>query len=210
MKLLCYYKETDDYIDKYGVGVDTEALSSLAIDIRDNCSYIEHKVVKGSKKCKPDILKCKTYSEVKIGEAQDGSLYRYTYDEIIYPRYLNNIIELLNGNVDVVEEIFNPVEDISIDERIKLLSNEIDNIDNTNVDLKVKKLEELKNLIEISKQKVKKVSDYYKEVQSLVVPPFLLGRMPKKEIIEVQNFFTPGISLSSEIDYEKIPVKIKR
>ena len=218
-KLVCYFVEKEDYIEKVGVGIEYEALEKLAYEIREKCSYIVHKEKVGTKRDKPDILRCKKYREENIGISSskayetlpDEPLYKFIYDEIVYPRYLEVIIELLNGNLENVDEIFNPIEEETYTDKIEKVSKEIDKIDNSDYENKIKKLEELKHLIETKKlnSDVKPVSEYDEKVKELITL-FTFDKMSKEMIVKIQNFFVPGISMSTEIDYEKIPVKIKK
>lgn len=219
MKLPQYFREKDDVIEKVVVCYDKKELEKLKYEIADNCTLIVHREVDGTKKDKPDILMCESFSQKEIGIssskayecAPDEKLYHFSYDERVLPRLVKLIMELEKGNASIVEEIFESIdEEPNYDERIKKLTEEIDNISNADFDLKIEKLQELKTLTK-EKERNKNVKsdiiycDRLQELLDLIV----IDSIPKKDILRVQKFFDLEYPPSEDLDYTKFIEKDK-
>lgn len=224
MKLPQYFREKDDVIEKVLVCYDKEELEKLKYEIADNCTLIVHRELNGTKKDKPDILMCQRFSQNEIGIssskayecAPDEKLYHFSYDEKVLPRLVKLIMELENGNVSVVEQIFGPIiEEATYDEKIRNLTIEIDNINNSDFDLKISKLQELKALTK-EKEKNKDVKSdaiYYDRVRKLLHLK-VVDSIPKKDLLRIQKFFDLDFPPSEDLDLrnfiEKDKIKEKR
>ena len=205
-----FYEYNNGRIDKFLVNIDEEKLENLRNEIINNCSEIIHRDITGIKGPNYfDYLKIRNYSEKRIGVKEnsfyaDEIVYRFTYDEYIYPYLILLIEKLKQGETRVIGEIRNPdlsKEKTSYDQRIIELSKELDNIDNLNIIEKRNKLDELEKLIEIAKlnENQKSVYIYYLKVQQLIALE-LVDSINISEISKVINFF--DLSKTNEIENE--------
>ena len=216
MKLPTYYRIMDDKIQKVIVNYDGKKLEELKYEIADNCTLVVHREFDGTKKDKPDILMCERYSQVEIGTsdsklyecAPDEPLFHFDYDERVLPRLVHLILELEKGNIGAVEEIYNPIEDIDVqtmyEKRIRDLESEIDNISNHEYELKIKKLQELRDLVK-EKEKNKDVKSdylYYQRARELI-KLIVADEISKKDVLRVQSFFDSEFPPKTELDYTK-------
>lgn len=219
MKLPQYFREKDDVIEKVAVCYDKKELEKLKYEIADNCTLIVHREVNGTKKDKPDILMCESFSQKEIGIssskayecAPDEKLYHFSYDERVLPRLVKLIMELEKGNAAIVEEMFESIDETpNYDERIKLLTEEIDNISNNDFDLKISKLQELKALTKEKERNKNVKSDiaYYDRLRELL-DLIVIDSIPKEDILRVQKFFDLEYPPSEDLDYTKFIEKDK-
>ena len=197
-----YFVDKKETIEKYLVSFSKEELEKLKIEIINNCSEIEHHEYEGTDGPNEfDYLRIRNYKErfVRIQESRDSlqwpdqRVYHYSYDEYKFPELVSVIDELLNGNVLVLDTIFNtnPESKIeTIDERIRKASEELDAIDNLKIAKKREKLDELQKLIELKKlnKKQKSVVPYYSKLKELITLD-LVDTITKEEIERVNQFF---------------------
>ena len=98
--------------------------------------------------------------------------YLCSYDELIFPPIVSIIDRLLKSDDTVLEEIFNPK--IEVDESLIIkaekMAEEIDKINNFDVEAKIKRLNELKSVLDKQKSFNYKNNDYvyYKKLQDLI------------------------------------------
>lgn len=202
------FKIEDDKIKKYQVSFLEEELQNIKLEIINNCSEIVPRKYTGTT-CKDDFLKVRNLRRVYIGRSESRDelqylsedLYEFSYDEYIFPKLVENIDALLNLDINAVNEIFTPtVADQSISTRIELLKREIDQIDNLEVERKIDKLKELKQLtilLEINKNQ-KPVSEYYSKVQKLITMD-LVDSIELKELNRINEFFDDNLSKVKEL-----------
>lgn len=197
-----YFIDKKETIEKYSVSFSKEELEKLKIEIINNCSEIEHHEYEGTHGPNEfDYFRIRNYKErfVRVKESRDSlqwpdqRVYHYSYDEYKFPELVSAIDELLNGNVLVLDTIFNtnPESKIeTIDERIRKASAELDAIDNLKITKKREKLDELQKLIELKKlnKKQKSVVPYYARLRELITLD-LVDTITKEEIERVNQFF---------------------
>ena len=197
-----YFIDKKETIEKYSVSFSKEELEKLKMKVINNCSEIEHHEYEGTHgPNRFDYLRIRNYKErfVRIQESRDSlqwpdqRVYHYSYDEYKFPELVSAIDELLNGNVLVLDTIFNtnPESKIeTIDERIRKASAELDAIDNLKITKKREKLDELQKLIELKKlnEKQKSVVPYYARLRELITLD-LVDTITKEEIERVNQFF---------------------
>ena len=206
-----YFIDKKETIEKYSVSFSKEELEKLKIEIINNCSEIEHHEYEGTHgPNKFDYLRIRNYKErfVRIQESRDSlqwpdqRVYHYSYDEYKFPELVSTIDELLNGNVLVLDTIFNtnPESKIeTIDERIRKASVELDAIDNLKITKKREKLDELQKLIELKKlnEKQKSVVPYYARLRELITLD-LVDTITKEEIERVNQFFENSTNVKKQ------------
>ena len=177
-----YFIDKKETIEKYSVSFSKEELEKLKIEIINNCSEIEHHEYEGTHGPNEfDYLRIRNYKErfVRVEESRDSlqwpdqRVYHYSYDEYKFPELVSVIDELLNGNVLVLDTIFNTNPESkgeTIDEKIRKASEELDAIDNLKIAKKREKLDELQKLIELKKlnETQKSVVPYYARLRELI------------------------------------------
>ena len=197
-----HFIDKKETIEKYSVSFSKEELEKLKIEIINNCSEIEHHEYDGTHGPNEfDYLRIRNYKErfVRVEESRDSlqwpdqRVYHYSYDEYKFPELVSVIDELLNGNVLVLDTIFNTNPESkceTIDEKIRKASEELDAIDNLKIAKKREKLDELQKLIELKKlnKKQKSVVPYYARLRELITLD-LVDTITKEEIERVNQFF---------------------
>lgn len=197
-----YFIDKKETIEKYSVSFSKEELEKLKIEVINNCSEIEHHEYEGTHGPNEfDYLRIRNYKErfVRVDESRDSlqwpdqRVYHYSYDEYKFPELVSVIDELLNGNVLVLDTIFNTNPESkgkTIDEKIRKASEELDAIDNLKITKKREKLDELQKLIELKKlnKKQKSVVPYYARLRELITLD-LVDTITKEEIERVNQFF---------------------
>lgn len=206
-----YFIDKKETIEKYSVSFSKEELEKLKIEIINNCSEIEHHEYDGTHgPNKFDYLRVRNYKErfVRVQESRDSlqcpdqRVYHYSYDEYKFPELVSVIDELLNGNVLVLDTIFNTNSESkgeNIDEKIRKASEELDAIDNLKIAKKREKLDEFQKLIELKKlnKKQKSVVPYYARLRELITLD-LVDTITKEEIERVNQFFGNPINVKKQ------------
>ena len=211
MNLPIYFRERGNIIEKVIVNYNKDELEKIKYEIFDNCTIIMHKELDGTKKDKPDILLCERFIQKEIGKRDNEIIYHYSYDEKVLSTLLKLIIRLESGDLKVVEEIFNlePEKDPLrvYDKMINELSKSIDCIPNSDYELKIEKLEELKNLISEKEYNINVKSDilYLEKVKSLISVS-VIRTITKEELMVYQNFFDDDYPLTEELNYKKLGI----
>lgn len=212
-----YFVDKKETIEKYLVSFSKEELEKLKIEIINNCSEIEHHEYEGTHGPNEfDYLRIRNYKErfARVDESRDSlqwldqRVYHYSYDEYKFPELVSVIDELLNGNVLVLDTIFNTNPESkgkTIDEKIRKASEELDAIDNLKITKKREKLDELQKLIELKKlnKKQKSVVPYYVKLRELITLD-LVDTITKEEIERVNQFF--GNSTNVKKQLQKIQI----
>ena len=206
-----HFIDKKETIEKYSVSFSKEELEKLKIEIINNCSEIEHHEYDGTHGPNEfDYLRIRNYKErfVRVEESRDSlqwpdqRVYHYSYDEYKFPELVSVIDELLNGNVLVLDTIFNTNPESkceTIDEKIRKASEELDAIDNLKIAKKREKLDELQKLIELKKlnKKQKSVVPYYARLRELITLD-LVDTITKEEIERVNQFFGNPINVKKQ------------
>ena len=205
-----YFKYTEDNVLKYRVLFDREEIEKLRIEVINKCSRIVHKEFEGYMFLgKVDNLRIRNFRRIRIGvhefiDGPDEDIYHFSYDEYVFPLLVKLIDKLLDGNVSVIDKIFDDIisEHITYDLQIKEKSNELDKIDNLDFDKKQKKLDELKQLVESAKlnQRQEPVREYYNKLQNLITLEYVES-ITTLEVSRVNDFFSDK--------YEKQKVRTK-
>ena len=206
-----YFIDKKETIEKYSVSFSKEELEKLKMEVINNGSEIEHHEHDGTHGPNEfDYLRIRNYKErfVRVQESRDSlqwpdqRVYHYSYDEYKFPELVSVIDELLNGNVLVLDTIFNTNPESkgeTIDEKIRKASEELDVIDNLKITKKREKLDELQKLIELKKlnKKQKSVVPYYARLRELITLD-LVDTITKEEIERVNQFFGNPINVKKQ------------
>lgn len=211
-----YFKKNETSIEKYDVKFERDEIERLRIEVINNCSEIFHREYDSTQGPNQfDYLKIRNYKQQENGyqeyiDGPDEPVYHFTYNEYKYPYLISLIDRLLDGEESTLEEIFNytPTDKrLSIEDRIKIMSDEIDQIPNIEVDEKTNKLEELKQLIEHSKlnSNQKPTEQYYLRLQELIQLE-LVDTISTDELTRVSAFWGDNSSLKDEtkLVYKKV------
>ena len=208
-----YYVKNNDQIEKYKIEFDKEKLKRLRIEIINNCSEITHKEYNDT--IEPnylDYLKIRNYKRQKLGTVEgkgyspDKTLYHLSYDEYTYPYLVTLIDKLLEDGTETLTEIFEEKQEkeiLSFAERIEILSQEIDQINNLDTKRKISELEKLQKLLETQKLNSNQlpVSLYYPKVQELIDFKYI-SSMKIEDIEKLEAFF--GVNPHKPKIYQKI------
>ena len=171
-----YYNLKDDVIEKYNVTFDIKEIEKIKNEIINNCSDIEHKKY-FSDYCpsfsKNDIIR--NYKERRTGEIKEyfeetRFIYEYSYDRYVPPYLVNLLNDLLKGE-NVLEDVltYKVPDKLSIDVKIEEKEKELKDTDDKNTKVKIEKLKEYENLLELKKlnENQKPLSMYYDKLVSL-------------------------------------------
>ena len=201
-----YFKETEDYIEKYNITFDLEKLNELKKEIIDNCSEVEHKEINTPIEPENNPLKIRNLKKGKqvgtrtFANGQSIPLYTYNYDEYTYPYLVNLIDNLINGETNSLEEIFipNKQKEKHYDLRLKNYKkrninkkfNEYEKINYFDIQKKREKLNELDKLI-LDYEKmatIKPVGPYYEKVKALITLE-LVAKLPIEYLNKIIYFY---------------------
>lgn len=147
-----YFLEQKYTIEKYFVSFSKEELEKLKIEIINKCSEIEHYEYDGTEgPNKFDYLQIRNYHEkfIRIRESRDNlqwpdqKLYHYSYDKYNYPTLVTAIDNLLNGNVQALDVIYNQNSEITI-KTIDDISNDLIKKIGNNLELNASNLKNFK------------------------------------------------------------------
>ena len=203
-----YFKQNGEKIEKYQINFNKEEIEKLKLEIINNCSFIKHveytsdyspkfKDISLKKKFKSKYVGKKEYFE----EARE--IYSYSYDEYNPPYLVELINRLLNGDITSIDNILNYYiisNELSIDDKIKIVNQELIGIAPENINAKKEKLQELENLLETKKlnQHRQSIVPFYKQLISLINFD-LVDSLSISEIKKVEDFL--GIS---SLEFDKI------
>lgn len=197
-----YFKDNGDTIEKYYVYYAKELIEKLKKEIIDNCSEIQHKeltsdtepMVHGNNK---SISNFKT---IYAGKYNNKDRYFYSYDEHIHPQLVSLINRLLNNDTTSIKEIidYDTSKDITIDEKIKLITEKFNNIDALSYDEKKSNLKQLEYLLSLKKttKSQQNISPYYKRLIELI--HFLpVDSIKKEELYKLESFIETNIKIDN-------------
>ena len=186
-----YYKIVGNSIMKHHVIIDYDKLNVLKEKIKNECSEIEHKIFE----CEEDginnlnrqenirnlqtkFLRTQDFNDIAYGQKD---IYEVTYDEYTYPKLVYLIDDLLTGDMNAIDEIYNfEFNTADINQKINDLKEKINTIDidtTKDIDLKISELEKLKSTINDKNyyDKQKKLYEYYKLVQETIYLEYLMS-----------------------------------
>ena len=193
-----YFKQNGEKIEKYHIAFNKEEIEKLKSEIINNCSFINH--VEYSSDYPPKFNNVSliknfrsTYTEKKEYFEETRDVYLYSYDEYKPPYLVELIDKLLNEDITSIDKILNYYisPNLSIEDNIKLVNQELTEIDIENINAKKEKLKELENLLELKKlnKKRQNIDTYYKQLLSLIRFD-LVDSLSINEIDRVKTFLS--------------------
>ena len=209
-----YYKQGKKEVKKYYFSFDKKVLEEFKKEVIDRCSEITHYEYDSDK-----FPERREYSEIRnfryevIGakESDDGYytkdyIYHIGFDEYKYP-YLVCLLDrlLIHNDFNAIDEIFRGSKNetfVPFKDRINIVSNELDAIENTDIANKRAKLEELQALINAAKlnETQEPISDYYNELKSIMNIKYL-GSLSYDVIDQVSEFLDEYINFDRINEY---------
>jgi len=98
-----YFKYKDDVIEKYIVSFDINKVKKIRNNIINNCKVVIHKEYDGIKEpTGNEYIKIRNLTKMEIGK----DVYRFSYDEVIYPLLVNTINLLLREDARAIDNIY--------------------------------------------------------------------------------------------------------
>lgn len=194
---MIYYRIVNERIEKYEVKVDIEKLKKLREEIKYSCSRRKHRTTTGTRFWNNDEFVINFHSKpigwIEYNDGPDERNYEYTYDELIPPKLIKIIDGILKGSISSLIELFTSDEskdEVNFEEEINLQLKTIESISDTDIDKKIKALEELKKIYSNQKENksIKKVSEYYDKVKDLIIFN-KLGSVSLKQTQNILSFF---------------------
>ena len=177
-----YGNNNEDLIGKYEVNFDLEKVNELKKKIIENCSIKKHvntvlsdksiAYIKFNRNNIKNFVQGEKTGESDWFEDNYETYYMCSYDELTLPPIISLIDGLIDGDEKVINMIINPINInfMSLDEEIKLKKEEIKSTDDEDVEKKIKKLNELKDLLEESRlnKDIVDYKEYYPKLQELI------------------------------------------
>ena len=169
----------------YNVSFDENELERIRIDAINNSSVIIHEDYEGPYNYSPfyrkkevSSLEVRNFKKEYVGIKKDAlgrnlKMYHYEYDRYLFPYIEKLIRELLNGNVSVLDEVYNPdyvKEFVPLFYKINELEKELVRTDDKDVDKKISIVSELKYYLFKARRKDYDVPvlKYYEDLQNAV------------------------------------------
>ena len=190
-------KQNGSVLEKYEVVFNREKLIELKEEINRKFCKVSHFSYTSSLIPMYNPKTMKNFKYKKIGwreyDCATEMEYEISYDELEMPILSNYIDELLNGNDDALESIYdktNEKKTTDYDKRIDVLSKELDEIDNLDIANKKIKLIELERLINERDRfnNDEMIESYYYKVRELISFR-LVETICIEEVNKVNNFF---------------------
>ena len=153
-----------------------EELMRIRFEVIERCSEVIHydyEGINGPNTSNPFKIRNYIHFPINSKSYHEGKMYRFVYEEYKFPYLVKIIDKLLRGNYSVIEELENvdlSKELVPFEEKIELLSRELDSIPNRNIREKREKLNELEYYLVQSEYNKRQVSviPYYQIVLELV------------------------------------------
>ena len=212
-----YYKVRNNVIEKFEVKFDIIKVEELRKRIINDCSEIEHKEYKSDYDPTFNFelirnFKREDTKEKKEYDVEVRRIYKYSFD-LLKPPYLVELMDgLLENHSYVIEKIikYKPSKNLSINDQIKIVSKELDKIDNENVKEKKEKLEELEKLLKSKKININQKDEmsYYKEFLELLKIE-LVDAISIEELDRLSSFLDTEFMIEKGIITEKKLKKVK-
>ena len=201
-----YIEETDNELVKYEVELDIEKLSSLKVEIIDNCSKISHHCYESDYRLTYNFFQnhdIRNYHFTEKRKKKDyfeelRNIYKIEYDEYEHPLIVGYIDSLLKGETSVISSLksyssfTNPLEKARISENeakstlIKYLNKPLEEIKVESLTQSIHTLSRLKEDIIIN-QNQKSVAVYYDDVMKCITLTEV-DRIDKDAIRKVEEF----------------------
>lgn len=205
-----YFVNNEGIIEKYQVNFDKDKIEKLKNDIIKNCSFIQHKEYESDyfPRFRDEIIVNFTYTptgEEKEYFEETRDIYHFSYDQYQPPYLVDLINQLLNGNSKAIDEIFNyDTSTLNINDRIKIINDEFNEIPTDDIFKKKKKLNELEDLLkskEINKNQ-QSIDVYYAQLLKLIKFN-LIDSLPLCELVRINSFLEDKLSLKEVINVSK-------
>lgn len=222
-----YFKKQEDFIVKYSVMIDEEKLKKIRWEIIDKCSLIIHKCYKTTHRPNEyDYEHIRNYKEKWLGVIEYNDFYSMPEDQYLveydyyqHPSIVSLIDCLLEGNINVIEEI-TKLQDYNIQseiekEELELLKEQneiINNLNNIQIDKRSKQIE-LLNLNQIKLQNFKKKKELnINQVSEIIYCSKVLecisltkiDAIDINKILLIKQFFSYSAEKNYDIEVNKI------
>ena len=195
-----FYSNGNCYVLDSNFEFSKEELLNLRSEIIERCSEIIHYDYEGSiGPNSRDNLRIRNYIHFSVSKnysKNEGKVYRFVYEEYIFPYLISLIDRILKKDYSAIDEIININVDreiIPFEERIKRTSLELDSISNFDIREKRMKLDELENYLiqyEYNKRQVP-VFSYYEKVLNV------LGIRKVEIVSEKTEFDVPKLVINA-------------
>lgn len=222
-----YFKKEEHFIVKYNVMIDKEKLKKLRCEIIDKCSLITHKCYKTTHRPNEfDYDHIRNYKDKLIGVIEYNDFYSMPEDQYLveYDYYEHSslvslIDKLLEGNINVIEEIENfqksNMQTHMQKEELELLTEQNEIINNLNK----AEINDRKKYIELLNQSQKKLNDFQKkkELNKNQIPEIIycskilecitlekIDSIDINKVLLVKQFFSYSTEKNYDIDVNKI------
>lgn len=218
-----YYKVEKDIVRKFEIEFNLKEMKKLRGEIIERCSYITHKCEETSKLIgeylKDEHIRLIHYEKLGSYTIEDfyGDFeyvqYKAEYLYYTFPKLVDLIDKLINGDTKVISEIFNPNFDEPINKQDMILEEQKKIIESLNKKNKgnikkeleklneiEQKLEECKKEQELNKNRIP-VNEYYLKVQSLIKFKDICT-IKQQDLLNIFEFF--------EEDVDKVKQYAKR
>jgi len=181
MKEIKYYKGSYEYV----VTFSEEELKELREEIINDASSFMHVEYNGTSNDSPylrnqalESATIKNYmrEDIKIDKntnEENNNIYHYSYDRYTYPYIEKLIRNLLNNDISVLYDIYNPdlqKENVSIYHQINYLERKLSHTDSRNTSDKLKLLKEIEELVKkaINTKEEVLILKYYDRLQNMI------------------------------------------
>lgn len=168
---MIYYELDDKVINKYEITYDINRINEIKEEIINNCSRIDHVEFEreysfNDNYFEDKIVRNHISEHIRFNEYFDGprSVYLHRFDLLTPPKLVELINRLLDNDKSAINEIyFYQEEKVSFDKEIDDKNKEINSINNSEVDKKIDKLKELKELLKLKyiNRDQKSTKEYY-------------------------------------------------
>lgn len=153
-----------------------EELMRIRLEVIERCSEVIHhdyEATNGPNTSNPFKIRNYIHFPVNSKHHSEGRVFRFVYEEYRFPYLVKIIDKLLRGNYSVIEELENidlSKEIVPFEEKLEILSSELDSIPNRNIREKRNKLDELEYYLTQSEYNKRQVSviPYYQMVLDVV------------------------------------------
>lgn len=225
-----YYKVEEDIVKKFEIEFNLEEMKKLRSEIIEKCSYITHESKEKT------MCNCSNFTDIreymgnehikllkyeKVGSYTIEDFYGdFVYNEYkieylyyTFPKLVDLIDKLIEGDTKVISEIFNPSFDEPISKQDIILKEQQEVIEilnkRNNGDIKKEleklneieqKLEECKKEQELNKNRIP-VNEYYLKAQSLIILKNICT-IKQQDLLNIFEFF--------EEDVDKVKQYAKR
>ena len=173
-----YITVDNNKLKKYEIGFNRISIMKFRDKVIEECSEVEHGIFEDT--YYPFSTKSEDYefrNVISLGCRNDNNninyIFKYEYDKYIYPYLVKLINRLLEGDNKSIEEIFNykglyDFYIIDLENKINSIINDLN--EDINIDEKINKSVQLKDLYEKMKTMLlqAKTKNYYEELQQLI------------------------------------------